>query len=698
MERTPLLPPLLSPAGPPIDRAARLRLMLLALSVSLWAVAIVVRLVQLQLFGKHELQRLATRQRESTQTLHARRGPILDRNRRPLALSVEHESIYAVPSDIEDPQWTSQKLARTLGLNGAAQKELLASLQSRRAFVWVKRKADIGMARAVKDLQLDGVGFLPETARFYPQRELAAHVVGFVNVDNEGAGGIEYAFDELIRGKEEKITVQRDARRRPVGRVDKPSTEGHSIVLTLDEAIQHAAENELERAMASTAATAGLAVVMDPRTGDILALANRPTFNPNKRVGGSDARINRAVVYVYEPGSIFKVVTAAAALEQKVVTPDETIDCGGGFIEVAPGERINDHAIFHTLPFREVIARSSDVGVVRVAQRLGSTRFEEYVRRFGFGAPTGVELPGESRGILHPRDRWSARSLPSLSFGQEISVNALQMVAAMGAIANGGSLMKPIVVRQIENAEGEVVRSATPTTVRRVLAPATTETLTQILTEVVRHGTGKRAAVPGYTVAGKTGTAQMTDARGGYSMIDHVASFVGFVPASRPALVILVSLEKPRGVLNQGGDVAAPVFAAIAERALHRLAIPPDDPSRLLRPGAEPVIEARAGARDVARKPVPASTIAATGMPSMLGLSAREAAALAVRYGLMVDLEGSGRVIDQTPRVGQAIEPGMTCRLTLDRGGWVHLPAPTPAPRAPRIAQAHTGGTSQVRP
>ena len=689
MDRTPILPPLLSPSGPSIDRAARLRLMLLALSVSLWAVAITVRLVQLQLFGRHELQRLATRQRESTQTLHPRRGPILDRNRRPLALSVEHESIYAVPQDIADPVFTANQLARTLGLATAARRDLLGALQSRKAFVWVKRKADIAQARAVKDLQLDGIGFQSETARFYPQKELAAHVIGFVNLDNEGGGGIEYAFDEVIRGRGAKISVPRDARRRPVGHVDKPPTDGHTVVLTLDEAIQHAAETELERAMASTSATAGIAVVMEPRTGEILALANRPTFNPNKRVGGSDRWTNRAVVYVYEPGSIFKVVTAAAALEQRVVTADERIDCGGGSIEIAGGQRINDHAIFHTLPFREVISRSSDIGVIRVAQRLGTARFEEYIRRFGFGEPTGVELPGESRGILRPSDRWSAFSLPSISFGQEISVTALQMTAAVGAIANGGYLMKPLIVRQIENVDGEIVRPVTPVAVRQVLKPTTIETLTQIMTEVVRNGTGRRAAIPGYTVAGKTGTAQMIDATGGYSMVDHVASFVGFVPASRPALVILVSLEKPRGAQNQGGDVAAPVFAAIAERALARLAVPPDDPSRVLRPAVDPSTLLVA-ARTAPLKPVPASTIAATGMPSLLGLSAREASLLAVRHGLMVDLEGSGRVIDQEPRAGQAIEPGMTCRLVLDRGGWVELPPPSkPTASAAHIAQVH---------
>ena len=524
------------------------------------------------------------------------------------------------------------------------------------------------MAREVRALQLDGVGFLTENRRYYPQRELAAHVIGYVGLDNTGMSGIEYAFESAIRGRAAKILIRTDARRRATEHTEKPSTDGQTVVLTIDESIQHVVEKELERSVQETGSVAGVAVVMDPRTGEILALANRPTFNPNKFGAYPSSRWrNRAVADAYEPGSMFKIITAAAGLEEKVVDPDEVIDCGHGFLEVA-GIRINDHKVFDSLTFRDVMAKSSDVGVARVAQRLGRDNFSRYMRHFGFGVPTGVELPGESGGLLRPLNRWSALSLPTLSFGQEIGVTALQMTAAVAAVANGGYLMKPTIVRQIEDSEGRIVREGRPVAVRRVLDGATAATLTEILRGVVVKGTGHRAAIAGYAVAGKTGTAQKVEAGGKYSMIDHVASFVGFVPASRPALVILVSLDTPKGPANEGGDVAAPLFARIAEPALRRLAIPPDDPDRVLRSAglrAENVHLA-------AYQPPPASHDArgaspdeSGSMPDLRGTSAREGATSAARLGLIVELRGSGRVVKQTPEAGAAIEAGMTCVLQL---------------------------------
>jgi cell division protein FtsI (penicillin-binding protein 3) len=441
-----------------------------------------------------------------------------------------------------------------------------------------------------------------------------------------------------------------------------------TVVLTIDEAIQHLAERELERAVAESQAAAGVVVVLDPATGELLALANRPTFNPNRFAASTSARWrNRAVVDAYEPGSIFKVITAAAALQERVVSPDELIDCGGGAVEVA-GTRINDHAVFFDLSFRDVIARSSDVGVIRVAQRLGRENFNRYMREFGFGVPTGVELPGESSGLLRPPSKWSALSLASLSFGQEVGVTALQMAAAVGAIANGGYLMKPLVVRQVEDTEGTPLRSSRPLTVRRVLDPDTVDTLTEILKAVVTGGTGRRAAIAGYQVAGKTGTAQKVDASGRYSMLDHVASFVGFVPASRPALVVLASLDTPRGPRNEGGDVAAPLFARVAEGALRRLAVPPDDAERVLRPlPYRPLASAASFAAGTAAV-APAALLDHGDpalMPDLRGLSAREAALLAARRGLIVQLQGSGRVVAQLPEPGTEVETGIACLLRL---------------------------------
>ncbi|PYQ45379.1 MAG: penicillin-binding protein [Acidobacteria bacterium] len=578
---------------------------------------------------------------------------------------MDAESIYAVPQDIEDAAGTATALGRALSLDAGARKELQALLEKTRAFVWVRRKVDPTVARVVRALQLDGVGFLTENRRYYPQRELAAHVIGYVGLDNTGMSGIEYTFENAIRGRAAKVLIRTDARRRALDHTEKPSTEGHTVVLTIDESIQHVVERELERSVQETGSIAGVAVVMDPRTGEILALANRPTFNPNKFGAYPSSRWrNRAVADAYEPGSMFKIITAAAGLEEKVVDPDEMIDCGHGFLEVA-GIRINDHKVFDQLSFRDVMAKSSDVGVARVAQRLGRDNFNRYLRHFGFGAATGVELPGESGGLLRPLNRWSALSLPTLSFGQEIGVTALQMTAAVAAVANGGYLMKPTIIRQIEDSEGRIVREARPTAVRRVLDPATADRLTDILRGVVLKGTGHRAAIPGYAVAGKTGTAQKVDPGGKYSMVDHVASFVGFVPASRPALVVLVSLDTPKGPANEGGDVAAPLFARIAEPALRRLAVPPDDPDRVLRATGRPSESVHLAAYEPVPAAGPASPAESGFMPDLRGTSAREGATSAARLGLIVELKGSGRVVKQAPEPGAEIEAGMTCVLQL---------------------------------
>jgi cell division protein FtsI (penicillin-binding protein 3) len=678
-----------------LDRMVRLRLMLVALTVALWAGVVLVRLVQLQVVGRAFFEKQAARQSERTINLDPRRGPILDRNGHPLAVSVDADSVYAVPQDIENPAQTAAALARPLGLDPAERRELQALLSKNRAFAWVRRKVDPATARAVRDLQLDGVGFLTENRRYYPQRELAAHVIGYVGLDNTGMSGIEYSFEDAIKGRAAKVVIRTDARRRALGHTEKPSTDGSTVVLTIDEAIQHVAERELEKAVADTGSTAGVAVVMDPQTGEILALANRPTFNPNRYGAYPSARWrNRAVTDVYEPGSIFKVVTAAAGLQEKVVAAEEMIDCGHGAIEVA-GIRVNDHQVFDHLTFRDVMAKSSDVGVARVAQRLGRENFNRYLRGFGFGAPTGVDLPGEAAGLLRPTSRWSALSLVSLSFGQEVGVTALQMTAAAAAIANGGYLMKPVIVRQVVDPQGRVTREARPSAVRRVLEPETVDALTDVLRTVVQRGTGHRAAIPGYVVAGKTGTAQKVEPSGKYSMIDHVASFVGFAPASRPAIVVLVSLDSPKGPKNQGGDVAAPLFARIAEPALRRLAVPPDDTDRVLRAsvyrpdvqrvmyrpsaiptpvpqqpdrrGAEFTSAERRGGPGGATEAPPGSIGDPEIMPDLRGQSAREAATTAARRGLIVQLKGTGRVVAQSPAPGEEIEAGMTCVLSLGR-------------------------------
>jgi cell division protein FtsI (penicillin-binding protein 3) len=666
------------------ERMTRLRVMLLALSVTLWGLVVTVRLVHLQVFERAAYEKQRARQSERTINLDPRRGAILDRQGRPLAVSVDAESIYAVPQDVTSPARTAAALARALGLDAAARKELAAQLQKNRAFIWVRRKVDPQTARAVRDLQLDGIGFLTENRRYYPKRELASQVLGYVGVDNTGMSGVEYAYENVIRGRAAKVVVHTDARRRPVGYTEKPSTDGMNVVLTLDESIQYVAERELDRAMIETQSASGVVVVVEPWTGEILAMANRPTFNPNRFASYPSGRWkNRAVADAYEPGSMFKIVTAAAGIQEKVVDPDEILDCGQGVIEIA-GTRINDHAVFDKLSFRDAVVKSSDIGMIRVAQRVGRENFNRYMHEFGFGAATGVDLPGESAGLLRPPSKWSAISLASLSFGQEVGVTALQMAMATAAVANGGYLMKPLVVRRVEDGQGRVVKATKPLAVRKVLETGTVFTLTEILKDVVRSGTGKHAALPGYVVAGKTGTAQKVDASGRYSMVDHVASFAGFVPAVHPALVILVSLDSPRGARNQGGDVAAPVFARVAEEALRHLAVPPDDPDRVLRVMTyrpDTIVPA-------AYRPSPPVSLRVGGpepddpgrMPDLHGQSAREAAIAAARRGLVVVLKGSGRVAAQSPEPGTEIEAGVTCALTLSRDGTAPGAAPRPDP------------------
>lgn len=664
------LPPAtgLGSSGPGDTRNYDLRLYVVAVLGTVWALAIVAQLFHLQVVRHKLLLKEAQHQSDRTITVKARRGTIVDRNERPFAISVDAPSIYADPSAIRDPKEVARLLGRALGYSAAEQKELLALIRQDRSFVWIKRQVDPAIARAVRELRLEGVGFETESRRYYPKRNLLSPVLGYVGLDSQGMAGLEYSLDEDLRGREARVTVRLDARRRPMGEIQKPPTEGRKVVLTIDERIQHVTENALSEAIRDTGSVSGVAVVMDPRTGEVLAMSSLPSFNPNRFAAFPERdRVNRAVADSYEPGSIFKIITAASGLQEGVVSPLEVIDCGNGFIEIN-GVRINDHKVFSSLTFQDVIAKSSDIGVVRVAQRVGSEKFYTAMRNFGFGTRTGIGLPGETAGLLRGTKSWSALSLASMSFGQEIGVTAIQMASAAAVIANGGYWMKPYIVKRVEEPSGELVREFTPMAERKVLEPETADRVMGLLREVVISGTGQKARVEGFEVAGKTGTAQKIDASGRYSMIDHVASFVGFVPAARPSLVVLVSLDTPKGPQNQGGDVAAPLFARIATEAVRLLAIPPDDPTRNIRlvtysPETLPQAMLAADRGRVEAKPdVDADPRI---MPDLRGLSLREAALRAARHGLSVEIHGQGVVSAHTPLPGTPIEPGMTCALDL---------------------------------
>ena len=646
----------------------RRRLLVAACVMTLWGVAIEGRLVQLQVFRHGMLVERAERQRSRTIDTHPKRGEILDREGRVLAYSVDADTIVAVPTDVHDPVETTRRLCEVLECGDEHRDLIQTRLNQPRAFAYVQRHVSVDTARRVRQLDLEGIGFLKQNRRFYPNRELAAHLIGYVGVDNQGLHGLESGYDETISGRPGKVLIQTDAHNRAFSRIERPPTAGVTVELTIDQYIQYIAERELRAAVREHDAAGGSVVIMDPATGEILALANEPTFNPNTfSLSDADARRNRATQDVYEPGSTFKIVTASAALEEGVFHPDQMID-------VSPGEiRFGSHLIedvrdYGTLSFADVIVKSSNVGASKIGVELGSERLGRYVRRFGFGQTISHDFPGESRGIVYDPSRLSDSAVASVSMGYNISVTPLQMAAAMSVVANGGELIEPRLVRALLNEEGrlELPRRL----IRRAISPETASALTRMLEDVVSRGTARGAQLTGYTVAGKTGTTEKI-VNGRYSETDHVASFVGFVPSTRPELTILVVIDD---VERFGGSVAAPVFQRIAEATLRHLGVAPnvDGPSPILVP-ADPPPAPRARLTSVS---APAALVASGGtgfeggtMPDLQGLSARVAVEIVTDLGLTARVRGRGSVVGQTPEPGIAFARGRAVTLRLERGG-----------------------------
>jgi cell division protein FtsI (penicillin-binding protein 3) len=554
------------------------RLLILAGVALLWMLAVFGRVTYLQLFRHSEYLARAMRQQRRTIEITPKRGVIFDRNVRPLAMSVPVQSAFAVPSEVKDTSLAARLLSGVLGMPAA---EIQEKLESGATFVWLKRKLAPASSEAVQSLNLKGVYLQEENQRYYPKRELAAHVVGFVDVDEKGLGGIEHEYDELIRGEPEKIVVMSDARQRWFDGSDVKRERGANIVLTLDEKIQYIAERELNAAIMKTHAPAGSVIVQDPNSGAILALANWPKFNPNAAVDvPTDTRMNRAISAIYEPGSTFKLVTLAAAFDQNLIRPEEEFDCENGAVTVA-GHLIHDHKKYGVLTVAGILANSSDVGAIKIALRLGEPKFYEYIRAFGFGTPTGVDLPGESRGLLRRLEHWGSYSIASVSMGQEVGVTPLQMITAVSAVANGGYLYKPHLVQEIRRGERvlPLEGAATVAEPRRIIRAETAATMRQLMEGVILYGTGKNARLDGWTVAGKTGTAQKIDpVTGRYSRTNVIASFTGFAPINNPAVTILVSIDSPAGYPHDGATVSAPVFKRIAEQVLAYMDIPRDVP------------------------------------------------------------------------------------------------------------------------
>ncbi|HET7339936.1 MAG TPA: penicillin-binding protein [Methylomirabilota bacterium] len=641
----------------------RTRVLVLAGLLALAFTGVVGRLGWLQVVRHGELAAMAERQYSRTVLLQAQRGPITDRNGAALATSSPAESLFVQPRALGDPVRVAARLAPLLDLPEA---EIHRQLTSGRQFVWLKRKLPPATAAAVKALREPGLGLLPEPLRLYPNRELAAHVIGFEGVDG-GLDGVERSFNDTLAGTPGKAVVGRDALGREVvtEAVLQPPSPGHGVMLTLDRTIQYLAEREIDAAWRRTQAKAAMAVVLDPRTGDVLAMAIRPTFNPNTFLDVPSREVwrNRAVSDPFEPGSTFKVILAAAALEEGVVHPEDRIWAENGSITIAR-TTIHDWKKYGWLTFGEVLQNSSNVGSIKVGLALGRDRYYRYMTAFGFGAPTGVGLAGESRGMLREPQRWSALSLPTMSIGQEVSVTALQLVAAFGAVANGGVLMQPRLVRALFDAEGRETRRFEPQPVRQVISPETARTLTRLMTQVVAAGTGHNAAIPGYEVAGKTGTAQKLDpATRRYSRNPGVLSFVGFAPADEPRLVMLVMLDEPKNE-HWGSEAAAPIFSAIGTEVLRYLEVPPRDAAPL-QIVTGPTEGAAGRVRLASVAPEAPAADGTRLMPELRGRTLRQALGLLAPLGVVVQLDGRGRVVEQAPAAGTPVEMEARVQLTL---------------------------------
>ncbi len=645
-----------------------------------WTAGISARLWSLQVVRHEELAERAERQQQRVVELDPPRGTIYDARGRELAVSLEVESAFAVPREVADVGGSAALLSRVLDVDRA---KLERQLTSDREFVWVARKLDPPVARAVRELALPGIYFLEEAKRYYPSRRLAAHVLGYVGTDNRGLAGLEANYDRVIAGEPGRRTVLRDARRGlavPPGLPSASPVAGADLHLTLDSVLQQIAEEELGAAVARHGAQSGSVVLLDPQTGAIVAMASQPAFDANDfRAAAATAWRNRAIEDAFEPGSTFKMVTAAAALEQGVVAPEDRFDCELGSITLA-GVRIADHKPFGTLTFAEIVAKSSNVGAIKTALRVSTRDFYDTIRAFGFGRTTGIDLPGESAGILLPVERWPALAKAYISFGQGISVTPLQLAAAFGAVANGGRLLEPYVVAAIGDGTDASAPHHPAAVVRGTpISSRTVAILRQLLAGVtIEGGTGQAAATPGYPAAGKTGTAQKAVPGRGYLTDEHVASFVGWVPVDRPRFVAAVVIDAPRGAYH-GGEVAAPVFGAIARRALLASDVPParERPERwpfeLPRDeSADPAAAAVTADAGAAAEPLTDTTLALGGFPDLRGRTAREAVAAATELALVPRLVGRGVVVRQEPPPGSPLPAsgsGVLFELDSGRGG-----------------------------
>ena len=608
----------------------------------------------------------AEKQRSVIIRIPSRRGDILDLHRRKLASTIDAKSLHAFPEKIREPRRVAETLAPILGRES---KDLFKLLTSRNSFVWVQRKIEPDAAATIEQLNLAGLGFSPEARRSYPKRRLASHTLGFVGVDGQGLEGVEREFDEVLRGVDGQRILERDAHQRallPLTRNMQEPSGGSSIVLTIDEVLQHIVEEALDTVYITTSATSATCIIQNPSTGEILAMACRPDFDPNNyRIYPTANRRNRAVTDAFEPGSCLKVIPTTALFQERLIDPDEVIYCENGAMRYQR-HIIHDFRPHGNLAFAEVISESSNIGTIKAASRLSDNQLYGYCKRFGFGQRTGLSFPGEIKGILRPPARWSKLSLASISIGQEVSVTPIQLVRAFSAIANDGIMMKPLLVRRIEEEDGTVSERFGSEQQGRVMSRATARQVKELLRKVVADGSGAKASVDGYQVAGKTGTAQKIDpATGQYYRDRHVAIFCGFVPLDKPRLSILVLVDSPRVEPDTGGAVAAPVASEIAEASLNYLRVPPDRVDAL--PVREDTTAGEGGGR--AKGTLAGAAAASSAMPDLTGMSKLEVVHALSSLPLELSFKGSGHVVGQSLAPGQPVIPGDECKIVFAKDG-----------------------------
>ncbi|MGK2905635.1 MAG: penicillin-binding protein [Desulfuromonadales bacterium] len=645
-----------------LEKGVRIRIRLIGAVFVLGFVLVAMRGFDLQVLQEEQWGERAERQHQKVIPLTPQRGTIFDSNGKELAVSVDVDSIYVEPRKLEDRALAAKKLAKVLDISA---REVSAKLKGNSNFVWLKRQVSPSQSQSIKAMELKGVGMIKEPRRFYPNANIAGHLLGFTGLDPKGLEGLELEYDKMILGRGGYLVMERDALGRGIGTgipQVQGATRGHDLFLTIDKNLQYIAERELADGLRRTEAKAGTVVMLEPSTGKVLALASYPEYNPNayNRYKPYQWR-NRVICDSFEPGSTFKIFLMAAALNEAVITTKQKIDCENGKFRVG-GKDIHDHKRYQKLTPAEIIKYSSNIGAAKIGKMLERQTFYSYIKDFGFGDRTGIDLPGEVVGLLRPPDKWFEVDLAAISFGQGISATPIQLVAATAAIANGGYLMEPYVVDRVVDSQGQVTRQNQPHVVRKVIAGDVARIVTQMMEMTTEEGgTATSATVPGFRVAGKTGTAQKVDAvTGGYSADKWVTSFVGFLPAEAPRLVMLVTIDEPK-VGHYGGLTAAPVFSRIAAQAMQSLKVAPNQalPAGETLPSLEQLfVEATAPKQSRSQETAAAEKSGGPLMPDFVGLSYRQVLEFMEAGQLNVSFRGRGRVVEQSPVPGKAIPYG----------------------------------------